>query len=414
MTSQVKTIGLFSFSMSVKQRYDRRDIRRLNAVSVLNQLRTNGPMSRAMIAASLGLTRATVSNIVKDLLQVSVVSETEYNERGTGRPGLLLNLNPDCGSMIAVDVNLDHFAVVLTNVGQDILWRDRSPLLRNAAPDQVMERVVKLVEHAVKLSAKRNLRCYGICVAWAGLVDRDRGELAYGPTSGWEHVPLKRHWESRFKVPVYVENEAHAGAIGVHHFGPRPGVRNLVYLSLGVGLGAGVYVDGVLLRGKQGFAGQVGHTHFLDNGVRCGCGKQGCWVTEIGASGIERKLTAAGFTIPGKVNSSVDWVDLIFEQAQAGNPKVLLVLREVGSQLGAGAALLVQTFNPSMIVIGGRLGRAMQLVQPQIESAILSETLPYMIEPLEVIVSPSGEDHIQGCIATVFDSIMKNPPLTGE
>ncbi|MEM7790560.1 MAG: ROK family transcriptional regulator [Verrucomicrobiota bacterium] len=397
--------------MSAKQRYDRRDIRRLNAVSVLNQLRANGPMSRAMIAGTLGLTRATISNIVKELLEVSIVSETEYNEGGAGRPGLLLNLNPDSGSIIAVDLNLSHFAVVLTNVGQDTLWRDHSPLLRDANPEEVLVQIVKSVEKALDFSAKQNLRCYGICVAWAGLVDRDQGELAYGPTSGWEDVPLKRDWESRFKIPVYVENEAHAGAIGIHHFGARPGIRNLVYLSLGVGLGAGVYVDGVLLRGKQGFAGQVGHTHFLNNGVRCSCGKQGCWVTEIGASGIERKLTAAGFTFPKQGSSGMDWVDLISEEALTGNPKVLLVLREVGSQLGVGAARLIQTFNPSMIVIGGRLGRAMQLVQPQIESAIFSETLPYMAEPLEVVVSPSGEDHIQGCIATVFDSIMKNPPL---
>jgi len=102
----------------VKQRYDRNDIRRLNAVSVLDTLRANGPISRAQIAATVGLTRATVSNIVAELLKASLVSETEYDEGKAGRPGLLLNLNPNSGFMIAVDIDLDRISVVLANVGQ--------------------------------------------------------------------------------------------------------------------------------------------------------------------------------------------------------------------------------------------------------------------------------------------------------
>lgn len=392
-----------------KQRYDRSDIRWLNAVNVLQQLKLNGPMSRAQISASLGLTRATISNIVSVLLDLSIVNETELDLGGAGRPGLLLNLNPNCGSMIAVDVNLDYVSVVLSNVGQEVLWSVRLPLLPDMGPEESLLPVAELVEEALEISSLRDLPCQGICVALAGLVNRDIGELSYGPTSGWEHVPLKATWEARYKLPVYVENEAHAGAIGVHHFGPRPGVRNLIYLSLGVGLAAGVIVDGVLLRGKQGFAGQVGHTHFMDNGVRCGCGKQGCWVTEIGASAVKRKLTSAGVTIPSKIGAGVDWVGLILEKAKSGDPTVLKVLSEVGAQLGAGAARLVETFNPSMIVVGGRLGQLMKIAEPQIKDAIFANTLPYMAEPLEVLVNTAGEDQIQGCLATVFDSIMKNP-----
>lgn len=396
-------------TMIQKQRYDRSDIRWLNAVNVLQQLKFNGPMSRAQIAASLGLTRATVSKIVSVLLDLSIVNETELDQGAAGRPGLLLNLNPNCGSMIAVDVNLDYISVVLSNVGQEVLWSMRLPLLPDLGPEEGLSLVAELIEQALEISTLKGLPCQGICVALAGLVNRDIGELSYGPTSGWEHVPLKAALEGRYKLPVYVENEAHSGAIGVHHFGPRPGVRNLIYLSLGVGLAAGIFVDGVLLRGKQGFAGQVGHTHFTGNGVRCGCGKLGCWVTEIGASAVKRKLTSAGVTIPSKIGAGVDWTGLILEKAKSGDPTVLQVLSEVGVQLGAGAARLVETFNPSMIVIGGRMGQLMKIAELQIKDAIFANTLPYMVEPLEVLVNAEGEDQIQGCLATVFDSIMKNP-----
>jgi predicted NBD/HSP70 family sugar kinase len=398
--------------MSSQQKYDRSDIRRLNAVSVLNQLRANGALSRANIAAALGLTRATVSNIVTDLLAVSLLRETKYVEGRAGRPGLLLELNPDCGCMIALAIDLDRISLVVTNAGQDVLWREEVQSEVAVGADATVSIAVRLVEQALECGRQRGLDCLGISVAWAGLVNHSDGELAYGPTSGWSHIPLKADWESRFGVPVAVENEAHAGAIGVHHFGERPGVKNLIYLSVGVGLAAGVFMDGVLVRGKQGFAGQVGHTLFTHQGVDCSCGKRGCWVSEVGASAVVRKLAAAGVVVSdGASGDGVDWVESVAVRAREGDPLVLEVLDGVGRQLGNGLAGLVQTFNPSQVVVGGSLGRLMEFVEPAIREAMLAETLPYMANLLGLSVHGSGEDQLQGCLATVFDGLMKNPDI---
>ncbi|MFT4901712.1 MAG: putative NBD/HSP70 family sugar kinase, partial [Lentimonas sp.] len=380
----------------MKKRYDRGDIRRMNAVSVLNQLRVSGAQSRANIAGQLGLTRATVSSIVADLIEASLVREAEYVEGRTGRPGLLLNLNPECGCMIAVEVDLDRISLVLANVGRDILWRVDIPVAVDASSQVVLGQAAQLVEQALERGQQAGLECFGICVALAGLVNSESGVLAYGPTSGWGDVSLRADWEARFSVPVTVENEAHAGAIGVHHFGERAGVRSLIYLSVGVGLAAGFFVDGVLLRGKQGFAGQVGHTLFTQDGIVCGCGKKGCWVTEIGASAVVRKLTGAGVDISGDAGAGVDWVDLVAAKAQTGDPCVLLVLDRVGRQVGLGLARLVQTFNPSLVVVGGRLGKLMQVVEPAIREAMLAEVLPCMASSLKLVVHGSGEDQLQG------------------
>ncbi|CAA6693571.1 MULTISPECIES: ROK family protein [unclassified Lentimonas] len=397
--------------MATKQRYDRGDIRRMNAVSVLNQLRLKGMLSRANIAGELGLTRATVSSIVADLIEVSLVREVEYLEGRAGRPGLLLDLNPDYGCMIAVEVDLDRISLVLANLGRETLWRVDVPVELAAGSQAVLAQAADLVEQALVRGREIGLECFGICVAMAGLVDHVGGVLAYGPTSGWENVSLCADWGARFGVPVAVENEAHAGAIGVHHFGDRPGVRNLIYLSLGVGLAAGVFMDGVLVRGKRGFAGQVGHTLFAHDGVDCGCGKRGCWVTEIGASAVVRKLADAGVEISKSSGEGVDWLELVAAKAQAGDPCVLAVLDGVGRQVGCGLARLVQTFNPSQVVVGGRLGGLMSLVEPAIREAMLAETLPYMASSLQFAVHASGEDQLQGCLATVFDGLMKNPAI---
>ena len=397
--------------MQPKERYDRSDIRRLNAVSVLNQLRRNGALSRGNIASRLGLTRATVSNIVSDLIDRDLITETEYVEGAIGRPGLLLQLNANWGCMIAVEIDLDSISVVLANMGMEFIWREDHPLSADSSTEEALLLASSLVEQAVLRGSDKGLNCFGICVAWAGLVNRELGELAYGPISRWEHVPLKHDWEERFKVPVYLENEAHVAAIGAHHVGEAQGVDNLIYLSLGVGLAAGVFVDGVLIRGKQGYAGQVGHTRFLSNDITCACGKTGCWVTEVGASALRRKLEQAGVDLQPDNESGVDWMEQVLQRVTAGDSCTTKVLVGVGQQLGMGLARLVQSFNPSVIIVGGRMGSLMHFVKPAIHEALQKETLPNMAESLELIVSTSVENHLTGCLATVFDAVMKDPPF---
>ena len=397
-----------------KQRYDRSDIRRFNAVNILSQLRTSGALSRANIASNLGLTRATVSNIVAVLIQSKLVSETEFTVGGAGRPGLLLDLNPKAGCMIAVEIDLDRISIVMADFGLEAFWSRNVFVRVDADLAEVLASAASLVEAAIEQAILLGLRCFGVCVAWAGLVRRDVGELAYGPTSGWRDVALRAEWEARFEVPVSVENEAHVGALGVHHFGAMAGRRNLIYLSLGVGLAAGVFVDGVLLRGKQGFAGQVGHTAFVEGGTLCGCGQRGCWVTEVGASAVRRKLAAAGVVFPESGEGGADWLDSVQELAVAENSEVLQVLEEIGVQLGAGLARLVQTFNPSLVVLGGRLGGLMRPVESVIMASLKSSVLPSMAEELDLQINDDEADCLRGGLATVFDAVLTNPPLGGD
>lgn len=397
--------------MSSKQRYDRGDIRRLNAVSILQVLQSKGACSRANVATELGLTRATVSNIVAELLASGLVLETEYTTGTTGRPGLLVTLNPNAGAMIAVDMDLDRITVAVSNFGRESIWRGEVPVVTGAAVKETMERAFSLANQALDICSEQGLDCLGICVGLAGMVIRDEGELAYGPISGWEHVPIKEDWEKRFRVPIFVENEAHLGAFGAHHFGEGSGAQNLIYLSLGVGLAAGIFVDGVLMRGANGFAGQVGHNHFVDNGVKCACGKQGCWVTEIGAEAAIRKFAEVGVSIPSNLDQGVDWVDWVADRAENGDEAVLKVIEEIGKNVGLGIAPLVQTFNPTVVIVGGRYGKLFKFVESTVKAAVVFEALDPVSDRLSVHVSTSGEDSVMGGLATVFDATMKDPML---
>lgn len=400
--------------MYAKQKYDRGDIREMNTINVLEALRTNGPLSRARIASRLGLTRATVSNIVSPLLESALIYETEFDDKGSGRPGMLLNLNPELGCMIAVEIDLDSVSLVLAKVGLEVIWKHREPVRVVDTLEGILSRAENMVRQALVRARRLKLRCFGICVAWAGLVNREDGRLEYGPTSGWRSVPLRANWERRFGVPIYVENEAHAGAIAAYHFGPRAGARNFIYLSVGVGLAAGIFVDGILLRGKRGFAGQVGHTFFEANGETCACGKQGCWVTEVGAKAVMRKLIDAGVQMPSSAGAGKDWIEWIAAKAASGDGRVLEVLSQVGRQLGYGAARIVEAFNPSTVIVGGRLARIMLPVEAEVRSTILAQTLPCMREELELFIGNESVDPLMGGLATVFDAIIKNPSLSNR
>ena len=392
-----------------QQRFDRSDIRQFNTISVLNQIRRKGALSRAQIASELGLTRATVSKIAFDLLDASFLEETHLTEGGAGRPGMLLNLNADYGCMVAVEIDLDRVSVAVADFSRTIFWRSERPLKAGASASKSMECIAELVDAALAAASARQLGCLGIGVAWAGLVAHEAGRLVYGPSSGWKNIGLKGLWEDRFGVPVYVENEANAAAIACQHFDSRPEEADLIYLSLGSGLAAGFISEGRLLRGRTGFAGQVGHVPFLNNGITCSCGRKGCWVTEIGSGAVLRKLAGRGLAPLNQASCEKDPLEDILKRALKGEDAVRQVLIEVGQQLALGAAQLVHAFNPSTLVVGGRLGPLMKLVEAEMQKSLNALALPGMLDKFNLRVSDTGEDPLFGCLAIVHNAVLSDP-----
>lgn len=392
-----------------QQRFDRSDIRQLNTISVLNQLRSKGALSRAQIASELGLTRATISKITLELLDASFLEETHFTEGGAGRPGMLLNLNGEYGCIVAVEIDLDRVSIVVADFRRSIFWREEKPLKVGVSAVESLEFIAGLIDEALAAGGARKLKCLGIGVAWAGLVAHEEGRLVYGPSSGWKDIGLKGLWEDRYSMPIYVENEANAAAIGCYYVNKRSEEFDLIYLSLGAGLAAGVISGGRLLRGRMGFAGQVGHVPFSNNGIDCSCGRKGCWVTEIGAAAVFRKLARRGITIQNDPLDEEDPLQQVFEKALNGDDRVRQVLVDVGRQLALGAAQLVQTFNPSTLLVGGRLGKLMKLVESEIGETLSALALPGMVEDFHFRVSDTGEDPLVGCLAIVHEAILSDP-----
>jgi predicted NBD/HSP70 family sugar kinase len=226
-------------------------------------------------------------------------------------------------------------------------------------------------------------------------------------------------WNQRFHLPLYVENEANLGALGEYYFGVGRDVDNFIYLSSGVGLGGGVIIDGKLFKGGHGFAGEIGHIQRNPQGEMCGCGRRGCWETQVGPRAVLQRVRRSieagpGDTLAKYVNGDLNALTFnqVVDCALQGDQLCRSALEEVGKYLGTGIADLANIFNPQMVVIGGAFSYGREIILPILENTISNETLPAVKEELRVVFSEHGTDAcVLGAIAVVLDDILREIAL---
>jgi len=405
--------------MPKNQTADQESVRKVNSSLVLNALRLHAPISRAELANITKLNRSTISNIVNALLEDGLVLETDTLESKIGRPGIALALRPEAGAVIGVEIGVGFISVILTDFVANILWREWIEFSLSKPQIEIVSEAERLIDQAISFAKERHLRLLGIGLGVPGLVNVQKGELLFAPNLGWRDVPLRLMWNQRFHLPLYVENEANLGALGEYYFGVGRDVDNFIYLSSGVGLGGGVIINGKLFTGGRGFAGEIGHIQRDPQGEMCGCGRRGCWETQVGPRAVLQRVKRAIATDPDNTlakHFNGDLGNLTFNQvvdcALEGELLCRSALEEVGRNLGTGIADLANIFNPEMVVIGGAFSYGREIILPVLEDTIFAETLPAVKEDLRVTFSEHGTDAcVLGAIAVVLDSILREITL---
>jgi glucokinase-like ROK family protein len=394
-------------------------IRKLNTSLVLDCLRTSAPLSRADISAKIGLNRSTVSSVINELHQKKLVREMGSQPAGRGRPGISLELNPNGGCAVGVEIGVDFISTVLTDFTAQPLLRQRIASDPQDSQSTIIKRAESLIQEALNIGEKKGLPHLGIGLGVPGLVDIREGKLVFAPNLSWHDVPFREKWTQRFEIPVFVENEANAAALGEYYFGVAHNVQNVLHLSAGVGLGSGIIINGRLFRGSGGYAGEAGHMTIDPDGELCGCGKRGCWETVVGPRAIARRVRKAlengeKSQIPALVEDDLSRVnvEVVVQAAQAGDRAAKTALKEVGVQLGVGIANLVNLLNPELVVLGGALSLASPFLLPAVEETVHQHALEKPLEEVKVAVSAHGPDAcVMGAIALVLDDILREPML---
>lgn len=339
-------------------RADQASMRRTNMGLILGHLRDHHGQSRARVAAQTGLSKATMSSLIGDLVDRGLVTEGELERGGSvGRPGLALHLDGRHVCGVGLEVNADFLSLTVLDLTGKALVETTRPLdTVGLTVAQVVDAAAALILETTRDLGGRGVRPVSVTVAAPGSIDHARGEVTFAPNIGWRDVPLARELTRRLgpgAPPVVLENDAKLGAVAEHAAVVSAGVQDLVYLTGDVGVGAGIIVEGRVLRGSSGFAGEVGHIP-LDPLLRsCACGRRGCWETMVGLSAFLRLAADPGDGLLDPSRPLEDRVGQVRDRALAGDARSVAAVDAIAAGLVAGASLLTDIFDPSLIVLGG-------------------------------------------------------------
>jgi glucokinase-like ROK family protein len=403
--------------MTLLRNADHALMREMNIALILECLRRDAPLSRSELARMTSLNKATVSSLVKELLDSHFVREIGFDSGDKGRPSIPLDLNPEAGCIIGAEIGVDFISVILTNFSAEVLWQQKE----NTTPDQgqepILTRVVDILQDACFQARDHGLRLLGLGLGVPGLVDVSSGTLLFAPNLMWTNVPLQSRLQNKFNLPVYVDNEANMAALGESYFGAARGSDFVLFVSSGVGLGGGIVLNRQVLRGAAGFAGEVGHMTMDPNGPRCNCGNFGCWETFVSQWAVFRRVGEA--IRRGQATSLLDAAQgslerltfpMVVEAARSGDAVARAVLEETGQYLGIGLANLINALNPQRVVFGGILSLGHEFLLPTIHKVVQQRALRWSRETTEIVIADCGDNAcVMGGVATVFHHILSQP-----
>ncbi|MGE5673852.1 MAG: ROK family protein [Mycobacterium leprae] len=397
-------------------------IRAINKQRVLQLIRSAGPLSRADAAEQTKLTRPTISAVVTELLDEGWVEEMGTGESSGGRPPILLRFNPRARWVIGAELGAGHVRAVLSDLSGEVVYRVKHRVESSSAVREVgrLESAVRELLEALSLRPDR-APVAGIGVGITGVVDRNAGIWRYSPHFDVADMPVASLLQDRLGLPVLVENDARTMAWGERSFGAARGVDNLAYIRIGVGIGAGIIIDGVPYGGANRGAGELGHMLIQENGPLCRCGQKGC--LEAVASAIAISNRSIDRIRQGERSLVAELVDgdfskvlgsTVIEAAKKGDAVARDTLWESGRFIGTAIGNLVNLLNPSMVVIGGGLSRAGELIMTPIREAALSRALPALRSRVSILPTQIGEDSCPvGGTALVIEELFRSPEIAG-
>ncbi len=394
-------------------------VREINLSTVLRYLHANAPMSRAQLANAIGLNKSTVSSLVEELIERSLIHEIGITNAGTGRPATFLDIDPGAGGIIGVELGVDFVSVILTDFCGKTLWQRLQDADPTEGQEATITQTLHLVDEAITVSREKTTRLLGVGVATPGTVNLDEGVLIFAPNLHWRNVPLRKIYSQHTGLPVLVDNDANAAAVGEHLFGVARQAQNFVFVFAGVGIGGGLFLNGELYRGKSGFAGEIGHSVFMAETFQppCHCGNRGCWETYANQYSIVERVRARlevrrSSLIPqmmAESNSPLSFA-IITKAADAGDKEARDVLAEAGAAMGMGVANLINILNPEMVVIGGPLSTAGKHILPAIVDCVAKRSLPEIGQQSQVMLSASGANaSLIGAVSLVVKATLSRP-----
>jgi predicted NBD/HSP70 family sugar kinase len=388
-------------------------LRRLNRLRVIHALRDEGLISRAEIARRTGLSRSTVSSLVSELQSDGLVVErpepaAAYGDQG-GRPPILLSFDASAGVAVGIDFDHHHVRVAVADLSSRILAERERPLDTDHAAQEGLDAAAALVGELLAEADVAREQVIGAGMCLPGPIHRATGVV--GSTAilpGWVGVAAADEMRRRLDMPIVVDNDANLAALAEAAFGAGRDAKDLVYLMISSGIGAGLVLNGRLYRGCDGLAGELGHVLVDADGAVCRCGNRGCLETVAGTDALTDLLRRSH-------GEGLDTAAML-ALARDGDLGCRRVIADAGRAVGRVAATLVNMLNPELLVVGGDLAAANDLLLDGVRESLARAALPSAAQAATVVAGSLGDRaEVLGAIALVLSeeerAFPMRPPL---
>lgn len=301
-------------------------------------------------------------------------------------------------SVIGVDLGGTNVRSAVVDEAGRITHHNKLSVAGSRSADAVIDRIIACVSQTMDGCGRE--RVVGVGVGTPGLIIAETGIVVYAPNvPGWTDLPLKAILENRLNLPVAIENDANAAAIGEHWVGAGKGVRHMICMTLGTGVGGSIILNNQIWRGANGAGGEVGHTTVIENGVLCGCGAPGCLEAYASAPAIARQAREALLDGQDSMLTQLCGSDpraltsaMVAEAAQAGDPVAFAVMHRSATLLGVAIASLTNLLNPELFVIGGGVINAGNLIFDPIWEEVHRRAYKWSASILRIVPAALGDD----------------------
>jgi glucokinase-like ROK family protein len=344
----------------------------------------------------MGLSRTAISSIVNDLLEINVIREAANGPATGGRRAILLEVNPDCGYVLGIDIGATHLGLVLADFSARVIAEEEYAFDVSTGPDSCLDEVDQRVHSFLEKNDFSLDDIVTIGVGVPGPVVSEAGGVVAPPIMpGWDSFPIQTHLEALWGHPITLNNDAELGALGEWAYGAGRSEQDLLYIKVGYGIGAGMLLNGQIYSGTTGSAGEIGHITINEHGPLCTCGNRGCLEALAGGRAIAEqarkaiqsgKRTQLGAIQPVEKISAYD----VAIQARKGDLVAQDIIKNAGQYMGIAIASLINVVNPSMIVIGGGVAQMGDLFLEPIRRSAATRSLPAAARGVRITAAVLG------------------------
>src|ERR1035437_9231070 len=304
--------------------------------------------------------------------------------------------------------------ISILNLSRQIVSSDGIIVSELENDENIVEKIFQKAKELIANAGIDYRKLIGVGVAFPGLIDAKSGmSQTY---KNFSDRPLSKFFEDKFDLPVFVENDARVMALGESYFGLAQGKENVLCLNIGAGIGLGMILNGKLYRGNSGFAGEFGHFEVEPEGKLCICGKRGCLETVASGSAIAKRaqidMTNGMISILARLTDEnperID-AETVVKAAQLEDQYAIGLLSEMGEQLGKGIAVLINIFNPEMIILGGKIGMAENYIIDPLQLSLNKYAISRIKRDCQIVTSKLREKSaLLGAFALVIDKIFED------